>query len=41
MSKVAIRRSAEKNLRNRRLGLALALLTLTYIAAVIAFLILK
>jgi hypothetical protein len=41
VSKVAIKRSAERNLRNRRLGLALALLTLTYIAAVIAFLILK
>jgi hypothetical protein len=41
MSKVAIGRSPERNLRNRRLGLALALLTLTYIAAVIAFLIFK
>ena len=41
MSKVAIKRSAERNLSNRRLGLALALLTLAYIAAVIAFLILK
>jgi hypothetical protein len=41
MSKVAIRRPTEKNLKNRRLGLALALLILTYIAAVIAFLIFK
>ena len=41
MSKVAISRSTEKNLRNRRLGLALAALTLSYIAAVIVFLVFK
>ncbi len=41
MNKVAIGRSSEKDIRNRRLGLALAALTLTYIAAVIAFLIFK
>ncbi len=41
MSKVAVRRSPDRNLRNRRLGLALAVLTLSYIAAVIAFLIFK
>jgi hypothetical protein len=41
MSKLAIGRSPEANLRNRRLGLALAALTLTYIAAVIGFLVFK
>lgn len=41
MSKVAMGTSAEKNLRNRRLGVALTALILTYIAAVVAFLILK
>lgn len=41
MSKLAIGRSPETNLRNRRLGLMLAALMLTYIAAVIGFLIFK
>jgi hypothetical protein len=41
MSRLVIKRTGATNLRNRRLGLALALLTLSYIAAVIVFLIVK
>jgi len=41
MSRLAIKRTGAMSLRNRRLGLALAFLTLSYIAAVIVFLIVK
>jgi hypothetical protein len=41
MSRVAIKGNRETNLKNRRLGLALAFLALSYIGAVIAFLIVK
>jgi hypothetical protein len=41
MTRVAMKANRETNLRNRRLGLALAFLTLSYIGAVIAFLIVK
>jgi hypothetical protein len=41
MSGVATKTNRETNLKNRRLGLALAFLTLSYIAAVIVFLIVK
>ena len=41
MSRLMVNRSGGTALRNRRLGLALAVLTLSYIAAVIVFLIVK
>jgi hypothetical protein len=41
MNWMPTRTNRETSLRNRRLGLALAFLTLSYIAAVIVFLIVK
>jgi hypothetical protein len=41
MSRVQMETKRETNLRNRRLGLALAFLTLSYIGAIIVFLIVK
>ena len=41
MSRVEMETKRETNRRNRRLGLALAFLTLSYIGAVIVFLIVK
>jgi hypothetical protein len=41
MSRVEIEATRKTNLRNRRLGLALALLTLGYIGVVIVFLIVR
>jgi hypothetical protein len=41
MNRVTIKANRETNMRNRRLGLALAFLTLSYIGAVIVFLIVK
>jgi hypothetical protein len=41
MSRLEIKGAGATSLRNRRLGLALAFLTLSYIAAVIVFLIVR
>jgi hypothetical protein len=41
MNWMSLKTYRETNLKNRRLGLALAFLTLGYIAAVIVFLIVK
>ena len=41
MNRVMIKTNRETNMRNRRLGLTLTFLTLSYIGAVIVFLIVK